>query len=222
MERAFGLEIPRTLEEVCRPDRLALLVYDMQAGIVAQRPDGAEVTRRVVETVDVSGELDVLRPSDGGETPIVTHHAVQFSGEGSMISGRRALARIRVGAPGEVIELNREQLLALVQTDAELSEILMRSFILRRLELIARDLSSDDLAEVAAGTAVVSRDESSWHLCGRRCARQQYQARGVGGGRGIDCRRVCSSSASAVEPPKHWMKRSHHGVHHYRQFNKDA
>jgi hypothetical protein len=34
MERAFGLEIPRTLQEVCRPDRLALLVYDMQAGMV--------------------------------------------------------------------------------------------------------------------------------------------------------------------------------------------
>ncbi len=57
-----------------------------------------------------------------------------------MITGRRALARMRVSEPGEVIELNREQLLDLVQTDAELSEILMRAFILRRVELIARDL----------------------------------------------------------------------------------
>ena len=57
-----------------------------------------------------------------------------------MITGRRALARLRVSEPGEVIELDREQLLALVQTDAELSEILMRAFILRRVELIARDL----------------------------------------------------------------------------------
>jgi thioredoxin reductase (NADPH) len=39
-----------------------------------------------------------------------------------------------------VIELGREQFLPLVQTDQELSEILMRSFILRRLDLIARDL----------------------------------------------------------------------------------
>jgi nicotinamidase-related amidase len=51
MERAFGLEIPRRLEEVCRPDRLALIVYDMQVGIVVQLPDGAEVTRRVVDVV---------------------------------------------------------------------------------------------------------------------------------------------------------------------------
>jgi nicotinamidase-related amidase len=54
MERAFGLEIPRTLEEVCRPDRLALLVYDMQAGIVVQLPDGVEITRRVVDVVDAA------------------------------------------------------------------------------------------------------------------------------------------------------------------------
>ena len=39
-----------------------------------------------------------------------------------------------------MIELDREQLLALVQTDAELSEILMRAFILRRVELIAHGL----------------------------------------------------------------------------------
>ena len=39
-----------------------------------------------------------------------------------------------------MIQLDREPLLALIQTDAELSEILMRAFILRRLELIARHL----------------------------------------------------------------------------------
>jgi biuret amidohydrolase len=56
MERAYGLEIPRTLEEVCRPDRLALIVYDMQAGIVVQLPDGADVTRRVTEVLRAARE----------------------------------------------------------------------------------------------------------------------------------------------------------------------
>jgi thioredoxin reductase (NADPH) len=90
--------------------------------------------------VVLSGEIQALRPSGGAETLIVTHGPGQFSGEGNMISGRRALGRLRVTEPGEVIELNREQLLALVQTNAELSEILMRAFILRRGELIAGDL----------------------------------------------------------------------------------
>jgi thioredoxin reductase (NADPH) len=90
--------------------------------------------------VVVSGEVQALRPTDRGETLIVSHHAGQFSGEASIISGRRALGRLRVSQSGEVIQLDRQQLLALIQTDAELSEILMRAFILRRLELIAHDL----------------------------------------------------------------------------------
>lgn len=88
----------------------------------------------------VDGEMQVLRPSEGTETLSVTHRRGQFSGEGTMITGRRALSRIRVSEPGEVIELDREQMLVLIQTDAELSEILMRAFILRRSELIARGL----------------------------------------------------------------------------------
>jgi thioredoxin reductase (NADPH) len=90
--------------------------------------------------VVVSGEIQVLRPSDATEALIVTHRAGQFSGEGNMITGRRALGRLRVSEAGELIELDHEQLLALIQTDAELSEILMRAFILRRAELIAGGL----------------------------------------------------------------------------------
>ena len=87
--------------------------------------------------VVVSGEMQVLRPADGLEALITTHRVGQFSGEGTMLTGRRALARARVTAPGEVIELDREQLLALIQTDTELSDIFMRAFVLRRIELIA-------------------------------------------------------------------------------------
>ena len=90
--------------------------------------------------VVINGELEVVRPSGPTETLIVTHRRGQFSGEGNMITGRRSLARIRVSEPGEVIELDREQLLALVQADAELSEILIRAFIFRRLELVAHGL----------------------------------------------------------------------------------
>jgi thioredoxin reductase (NADPH) len=90
--------------------------------------------------VVVEGEVQVLRPAGGTETLIVTHRRGQFSGEGNMITGRRALSRLRVSEPGEVIELGREEVLGLIQTDAELSEILMRAFILRRVELIARGL----------------------------------------------------------------------------------
>jgi thioredoxin reductase (NADPH) len=87
----------------------------------------------------VSGEIQALRPTDATEILIVAHGPGQFSGEAVMITGRRAMGRLRVSEPGEVIELAREQLLNLIQTDAELSEILMRAFMLRRVELIAHE-----------------------------------------------------------------------------------
>ena len=88
--------------------------------------------------VVVSGEVQVLRPSATAETLVVVHRPGEFLGEANMLTGRRALLRAVVTESGEAIELEREQLLALVQTDPELSEILLRAFILRRGELIAR------------------------------------------------------------------------------------
>ena len=87
-----------------------------------------------------AGRLEAARPSGTGETRIAEQGPGQFTGEVTMLSGRRALARIRAIEPGEVIELARENLLALVQTDGELSEIILRAFILRRVELIAHGL----------------------------------------------------------------------------------
>src|SRR4029453_8191171 len=46
MERAFGLEIPRNLAEACSPRRTALLIYDMQVGVVRQIPNGPEIIAR--------------------------------------------------------------------------------------------------------------------------------------------------------------------------------
>jgi nicotinamidase-related amidase len=51
MEHAYGLDIPRTLEEVCHPHRIALLVYDMQSGIVGQTLNAKQITANVVSVV---------------------------------------------------------------------------------------------------------------------------------------------------------------------------
>ena len=47
MQDAFGLEIPETLEETCDPRRAALLVYDMQVGVLGQIARRDEVIRAV-------------------------------------------------------------------------------------------------------------------------------------------------------------------------------
>ena len=87
-----------------------------------------------------AGRVEVVRTDRSGETLVAVHGPGQFGGEANMISGRRALFRARVGAGGEILELDREQLMRLVQTDSELGEILLRAFILRRTELIAQGL----------------------------------------------------------------------------------
>ncbi|MGB7664288.1 MAG: FAD-dependent oxidoreductase, partial [Nitrososphaeraceae archaeon] len=87
--------------------------------------------------VVITGEVEIVRPFDAYETLVTVHGSGEFTGEVNMLSGRRSLVRARATKPGKVIELNHQQMLTLVQTDAELSDILMRAFILRRVELIA-------------------------------------------------------------------------------------
>lgn len=54
MQRAFGLTIRQTLEDVCDPASLALVVYDMQVGIVSQIKNGREITDRVVQVLNAA------------------------------------------------------------------------------------------------------------------------------------------------------------------------
>lgn len=85
-----------------------------------------------------TGRIEVARPAATGGSLITVLGPGQFTGEANMLSGRRTLVQVRALEAGEAVELSRAQVLALVQTDAELSEILMRAFLLRRVELIAQ------------------------------------------------------------------------------------
>jgi thioredoxin reductase (NADPH) len=87
--------------------------------------------------VVITGEVEIVRPFGAYETLVTVHGYGEFTGEVNMLSGRRSFFRARATKPGKVIELDNQQILGLVQTDAELSDILMRAFILRRVELIA-------------------------------------------------------------------------------------
>jgi thioredoxin reductase (NADPH) len=104
--------------------------------------------------VVVSGQIQVVRRSAGLESIVTAHAHGHFTGEVTMLSGRPAIVHIRVSEDGELIEMDRAHLLALVQNDAELGQIIMRAFILRRLSLIARGLSDVVLvgSALSAGT----------------------------------------------------------------------
>ena len=90
--------------------------------------------------VVASGEIQIIQPGRKGDTLIAVHGPGKFTGEANLILGRRSLMRAVASQQGEVIQLTREQLLALVQNDAAVSEVLMRAFIYRRMELAAQGL----------------------------------------------------------------------------------
>jgi thioredoxin reductase (NADPH) len=90
--------------------------------------------------VVVSGQLRILQVSNNQENAVAICNPGMFTGELTVLSGRRGLVRIRAAENSELIEIEREALQALVETDSELSDIFLRAFILRRLELIAREV----------------------------------------------------------------------------------
>jgi biuret amidohydrolase len=88
MERAFGLDIPLTLGEVCHPHRTALIVYDVQVGIVSQIADGPQVVERV------RGVLEAAR--EGGYRVFFTRHMSLPNEVAGVLQLRTAMAWQRV------------------------------------------------------------------------------------------------------------------------------
>jgi thioredoxin reductase (NADPH) len=87
--------------------------------------------------VILGGALEVVRPGIRGDDLIVVHHAGSFTGEVNALAGRRALVRGRMVEGGEVLFIDQQGLRRVIQEDAELSDVLMRTFIQRRVALIA-------------------------------------------------------------------------------------
>jgi thioredoxin reductase (NADPH) len=100
-----------------------------------------EAGERVVSFfVVTAGRLEMVLPGATSDRLVSLYGPGQFTGEVNMLSGRPVLVRSRASEAGEVIELDRDRLMALVQTDSEIGEIIMRAFITRRVELIAQGI----------------------------------------------------------------------------------
>jgi thioredoxin reductase (NADPH) len=109
-----------------------------QAGDVLIQP--GDQHRRLIAVL--SGSLEVLLPSRPGESLLVPLLPGDFAGELSTLRGVSGFVRVRVRQPGEIISIEEDRLRDLIQTDAELSEIMMRAFILRRMGLVAAENNS--------------------------------------------------------------------------------
>ncbi|MGZ5959187.1 MAG: FAD-dependent oxidoreductase, partial [Myxococcaceae bacterium] len=105
---------------------------------------GEEVYRQGDEHVPLfvvlTGQLDVVRPDLDGEHLVLTCEPGEFTGEVNLLSGRRSLVTGRMRTDGELLAVPAQSVRRLVVADADLSELLMRTFILRRVLLINRRL----------------------------------------------------------------------------------
>ena len=126
---------------VLTPDQIERITYlghvrKVAKGDILYRPDDVGVPFYIL----LSGSMEIIHSGVDGEHLITTYtRPGQFSGEITMITGQRCLVLARVTESGEFIEIKREALLSVLATDMELSEILLRAFILRRhIELIQR------------------------------------------------------------------------------------
>jgi thioredoxin reductase (NADPH) len=130
-DHVFPALTPEQLERVAAHGHLR----SVRAGEVLA-PAGRQAESFFVVT---AGSIEFVRRSADAEEIVAVLGPGQFTGETSMLSGRQALITLRVGEVGEVVDVKRDDLLALVQTDSEIGDILMRAFILRRVELIAHE-----------------------------------------------------------------------------------
>src|SRR6185312_9724153 len=132
--QTFPVLTPAQIERV----RPAGKIRHVETGEVLFRPGDTVVPMFVL----FSGGMEILQPSYLGERLITTHAAGHFTGELSMISGQRCLVLGRVTEGGEFLEIPIINLRALIGRDAELSELFMRAFILRRLTLITQKMGN--------------------------------------------------------------------------------
>jgi thioredoxin reductase (NADPH) len=129
------------------PDLTPPQIERIRSGSRLRRVESGEILFRPGDTrvpffVPLTGSMEIVQTGLNGERIITTHRAGSFTGELSLISGQRCLVLGRVTEPGEFLELSSEGLHSLIGRDAELSEIIMRAFILRRLALITNQLGN--------------------------------------------------------------------------------
>src|SRR4051812_11808179 len=117
-------------------ERIAAIGHERRVarGEVLVEVGGANVRFYVL----MEGSLEVVNDVDKREALVIVLHPGMFTGEGTMLNGRPGLSRVRALEDSTVIEVERAQLLARLQDDPELSEVLLPAFIGRRLDLIER------------------------------------------------------------------------------------
>jgi nicotinamidase-related amidase len=154
MDRRNGLEVPESLEEICRPDRLGLLIYDMQVGILGQIGDSDRVVANVRKA------LEAARAA--GVRTYFTRHVtlpVELMGVAQLRMWRawQQVERLRDVTSPFLPDAPQTQIVAeLAPTDKEavLDKLTLSAFAGTPLELALRGAEVDALAIAGVATEI--------------------------------------------------------------------
>jgi biuret amidohydrolase len=150
MQTAFGLNIPMTLEDVCHPAKMALLVYDMQVGIAQQLPGSVEFIQQVKQVVEVARSHQ-MRIFFSRHTTLPK----ELAGV-SQLKGAMALQRVSTVAEVQPNFLPNSAAhaivpdLALLPSEVAFDKLTMSAFVGSYLDLALRDARIEAIAVVGA------------------------------------------------------------------------
>jgi biuret amidohydrolase len=150
MQTAFGLDIPMTLEDICNPQKMALLVYDMQVGIAAQLPNSAQFIQQVKKTVDAA-RAQQMRVFFSRHTTLPTAIAGVAQLKGAMALQRVAnVSEVQPNfLPGSAAHSIVPELTPLA-SEVAFDKLMMSAFVGSYLDLALRDARIEAVAIVGA------------------------------------------------------------------------
>src|SRR5689334_10928714 len=90
--------------------------------------------------VVLEGSIEVANIAKDHEDTLRVLYRGEFTGEVNQLSGRRSLVRCRAREASNLLEIARSDLRRVMQNDADLGEVLLRAFMLRRVYLIAHSV----------------------------------------------------------------------------------
>ncbi len=141
-ETEFGPTDPYAREAQIFP-RLTAEMAGRVAGYGAEESlaQGTPVFERGQRGVDfflvLDGSIEVFDADEHGRPNVFATHGVrQFTGEMDLFNDRRILVSGRAGVDSRVVRVKRPDFRRLVSTEADIGEIMMRAFILRRVGFI--------------------------------------------------------------------------------------
>jgi thioredoxin reductase (NADPH) len=88
--------------------------------------------------VVLEGDVEIRSASGKTDDVVVLHEPGEFTGEVNMLSGRPSLVVGLTTQPSRLLEIDSANVRRIIQTDSEISEMLLGAYMLRHAQLVAR------------------------------------------------------------------------------------